>query len=87
MPHLSDRDVCIAVDTLFDAITQSFVRGEKVEIRGFGSFKIRRHNAREGKNPKTGEQVFIPTRRAILFKVGKDLGERIQSLSREPGPE
>lgn len=68
----------IAVDTLFDAMTQSFIRGEKVEIRGFGSFKIRRHHAREGKNPKTGEQVFILARRAILFKVGKALGDRIQ---------
>ena len=87
MPHLSDRAVRIAVDALFDAITQSFVRGEKVEIRGFGSFKIRRYHAREGKNPRTGEQVFILARRAILFKAGKELGERIQSGGRVAGPE
>lgn len=77
-PHLSDGDARLAVDALFEALSEALVRGEKIELRGFGSFRVKTYKAREGKNPMTGETVFIMTRRQVQFKVGKDLGERIQ---------
>ena len=77
-PQLGRDEAAIVILTLFSSMKEALVHGEKVEIRGFGSFKIRMHKAREGRNPKTGEQVFVTSRRTLLFRTGKALNERIQ---------
>ncbi len=83
-PQLGREEASIVVQTIFSSMKEALVHGEKVEIRGFGSFKIRTHKAREGRNPKTGKQVFVTSRRTLLFKTGKALNERIQR-GRSPG--
>lgn len=67
------------VDTVFDGITEALAKGEKVELRGFGSFRIRQRRARRGRNPKTGAIVAVPARRIPFFKVGKRLRERVNA--------
>ena len=75
--HLTRKDAEIIVDTIFDTMTDFLSRGEGIEIRGFGSFKVKQRRDRQGRNPKTGEQVRIPAKRMPFFKVGKGLKERI----------
>lgn len=66
-----------AVDEVFKAIGQALVRGERIEIRGFGVWTARRHRAKDGRNPKTGEPIAVPERRLPFFSAGKDISERI----------
>ena len=80
VPHLTRKDEEIIVDTIFDVMTDSLSRGEGIEIRGFGSFKVKQRRDRQGRNPKTGEQVQIPAKRMPHFKVGKELYERINKI-------
>ncbi|MEE9148545.1 MAG: HU family DNA-binding protein [Candidatus Tectomicrobia bacterium] len=68
-------DVLLAV--FLTSIIEALRRGEHVELRGFGSFRLRDCLPREGRNPKTGESVSIPAKRVPFFKVGKDLRERV----------
>ncbi len=68
-------DECIR--TVLDAIVNSLHRGEKVELRGFGSFRTRDRGPRIGRNPKTGESVEVPAKRVPYFKLGKDLKESL----------
>ena len=77
--NLSLKDAEIIVNTIFDGIAESLTKGDRVEIRGFGSFNVKNQAARQGRNPKTGEVVQIPAKRKASFKVGKDLSERINS--------
>jgi integration host factor subunit beta len=65
------------VNTIFDAMTDALRRGERIEIRGFGSFQVKVREARDGRNPKTGEMVNIPAKRTPFFKVGKELKEMV----------
>ncbi len=67
----------IIVNTVFDSIEEALVSGDKVEIRGFGSFTIRERLGREARNPKNGEVVSIPSKKTPFFKTGKDLKERV----------
>lgn len=67
----------IVVNTVFDSIEDALKSGDKVEIRGFGSFTIRERLGREARNPKSGEVVRIPSKRTPFFKTGKDLKERV----------
>jgi integration host factor subunit beta len=66
-----------AVDEVFKAMSQALVNGERIELRGFGSWKTKHHRARDGRNPKTGEPISVPERRQPFFSAGKDLSERI----------
>jgi len=75
--NFTKRDVEIIVDTIFENMTGSLAKGEKIEIRGFGSFKVKEHKARKGRNPKTGESIDIPSKKTPFFKVGKELKERV----------
>jgi len=75
--NFSRRDVEVIVDTLFDSMAQSLSRGDKVEIRGFGSFKIKERDGRQGRNPKSGENIFIDAKKVPFFKAGKEIRERI----------
>ncbi|MCX8022285.1 MAG: integration host factor subunit beta [Syntrophorhabdaceae bacterium] len=74
---LNQKVTKIAVDTIVDTIKQAITRGERVEIRGFGSFTIRHYKAYKGRNPKTGEMVDVKPKRLPYFKVGKELKEMI----------
>jgi integration host factor subunit beta len=76
-PHVSKKDTEIVVNTIFDSMTEALKKGERIEIRGFGSFQVKVREAREGRNPKTGEEVQIPAKRTPFFKVGKELKERV----------
>lgn len=75
--NLSKRDAGIVVQTLLDSIIESLKKGEKVELRGFGSFRIRSRSARQGRNPKSGEIVKVPAKKIPYFKPGKELRELI----------
>ncbi len=66
-----------AVNAIFDGMVEALQRGERIEIRGFGNFTVRRYRAYVGRNPKTGEKVDVPAKLMPFFKVGKDLRERI----------
>ncbi len=83
VPHISKKDTEVVVNTIFDAMTEALRRGSRIEIRDFGSFQVKIREAREGRNPKTGEEVRIPAKRTPFFKVGKELKERIDSAWRE----
>lgn len=71
--NLTKRQTEIIVNTVFDHIRDTLVKGEKLEIRGFGSFRIRERREREGRNPKTGETVRVPSKRVPFFKAGKEM--------------
>ncbi|HSR69442.1 MAG TPA: integration host factor subunit beta [Acidobacteriota bacterium] len=74
---LSKKDAEVIVQTVLDSIVHSLKSGEKVELRGFGSFRLRERASRQGRNPKTGEKVFVPAKKVPYFKPGKDLKELI----------
>ncbi|MFQ3582273.1 MAG: integration host factor subunit beta [Chloracidobacterium sp.] len=74
---LTKKDAEVVVDEVFAAIIESLNRGEKIELRGFGSFRIRQRNSRRGRNPKTGDAVDIPAKAVPYFKPGKELRELI----------
>lgn len=76
-PHLYMRDIEKIVDTIFDEITGALVRGDRVELRGFGAFSIKKRDARTGRNPRTGESVDVDAKRLPFFKTGKALRERL----------
>lgn len=76
---LSRKAAEIAVNTIFEEMTNAMKRGERIEIRGFGNFTIREYAAYTGRNPKTGAAVEVPAKRMPFFKIGKDLRERINS--------
>jgi integration host factor subunit beta len=78
-PHISKKDTEIVVNTIFDSMTEALKRGDRIEIRGFGSFQVKIREAREGRNPKTGEEVHIPAKRTPFFKVGKELKEMVDA--------
>ena len=75
--ELTKKDSEVIVDEVFKNIIQALNRGEKIELRGFGSFRVRQRDARRGRNPKTGEPVDIPAKRVPYFKPGKELKELI----------
>lgn len=75
--NISPKIAEIAVNTVFEAMTQALVKGEGIEIRGFGSFKVREYKGRTGNHPRTGTIIEIPSKRRPFFKVGKELRERI----------
>ena len=75
--QLTQRDAEQAVKTILDAIEDSLVRGQRIEIRGFGSFTITHRQPRLGRNPRSGESVHIPAKRVTHFKPGKALREAV----------
>jgi integration host factor subunit beta len=77
--NLTKKESETIANTVFDNITDALVKGDKVELRGFGSFRIRHRNARKGRNPKTGTGVSVPEKRVPFFKVGKRLREIVNT--------
>ncbi len=76
---LTRKESEMVVNIVFDAMSEALKQGEKVEIRGFGSFTIREREAREARNPKSGEIVRIPAKKTPFFKTGKELRERVNN--------
>ncbi len=76
-PGLTRRQVEVVVNTVLDGIKDALSREDKVEIRGFGSFRIRHRRAKEGRNPKTGETVQVPPKKVPFFKAGKEMREMV----------
>lgn len=77
--QLNKRESELIVNTIFDSIGGELVQGGRVEIRGFGSFTIRSRDAREARNPKSGDVVMIPEKKTPFFKTGKELRERVNN--------
>jgi len=77
--NLTKKETETIVNTIFDNITDALAKGDKVELRGFGSFRIRHRNSRKGRNPKTGSSVDVPQKRVPFFKVGKRLRELVNT--------
>ena len=77
--YLYPKDVYKIIDTLFNCVTKALKDGDRVELRGFGTFTTKLRNARIGRNPKTGDPVAIPQKKMPFFKMGKLMKERINS--------
>ncbi|MDJ0950794.1 MAG: integration host factor subunit beta [Alphaproteobacteria bacterium] len=76
-PHLYQRDVERIVTTIFDEISKALARGDRVELRGFGAFSVKRRAPRIGRNPRTGAAVRVAEKYVPFFKTGKELRERL----------
>ena len=79
--ELTKKHAELIVNTVFDSIVGSLRKGEKIELRGFGSFRIRQRGPRIGRNPKTGDRVQVPPKRIPYFKPGKELKELLNHNS------
>lgn len=77
--QLSQADTRLVVTTLLDAMTTALSSGERIEIRGFGSFSVAYRKARTGRNPATGESVQVPAKRVVRWKMGKELRDCLTS--------
>jgi integration host factor subunit beta len=85
--ELTKKDAERLVEIVFESIIETLNQGEKIELRGFGSFRVRERGARRGRNPKTGDPVNIPAKRVPYFKPGKELKELInEQNSKAPTP-
>ncbi len=78
-PHLTHREVDRLVNTIFETIAAALARGERIELRGFGSFTVKEQAPRVGRNPRTGEAVQVPAKLRPHFKSGKELRRRLNA--------
>jgi integration host factor subunit beta len=85
--ELTKKHSEVIVDTVFRSIVEALHRGEKIELRGFGSFRLRRREPRKGRNPKTGDRVDVPPKQVPYFKPGKELKELINRAVEPPASE
>jgi integration host factor beta subunit len=85
LPYMPLKDAEIIVDTVFESMVDALAQGDGIEIRGFGSLKVKDRREREGRNPRTGESVHIPAKRSPFFKIGKELHERINQAVASSG--
>jgi integration host factor subunit beta len=76
-PHLYQRDIEKIVNAILNEITEALVRGDRVELRGFGAFSVKRRDARPGRNPRTGAHVDVDEKAVPFFKTGKEMRERL----------
>ena len=83
-PQLVAKDADFTVKTLLDAMTDALIAGQRLEIRGFGSFATNSRPPRIGRNPKSGETVVVPGKRVPHFKAGKELRERVDAMVGQP---
>lgn len=80
-PRLYQREVERIVTTIFDVIAEALARGDRVELRGFGAFSVKRRDARVGRNPRTGEAVQVSEKFVPFFRTGKQLRDRLNTTS------
>ena len=78
-PHLYQRDVENIVNAILDTITDALARGDRVELRGFGAFSVKKRDARTGRNPRTGETVSVSEKVIPVFKTGKEMRVRLNT--------
>jgi integration host factor subunit beta len=76
IPH---REAAAITNTIIDTMTEALSKGESIEIRGFGSFVIKKYDSYEGRNPKTGKKIKVKPKKLPFFKVGKDLREQVNA--------
>jgi integration host factor subunit beta len=76
---LTRKQTEFVIETVFNSIKDALQKGEKIEIRGLGNFRLKTRNPRKARNPKTGESVDVPAKRVLHFKVGKELRELLNS--------
>ena len=79
-PHLSQRDVENVVNAIFDEIVAALACGDRVELRGFGTFAVNRHKSRAARNPGTGATVHVPEKAFVLFRPGHEMRKRINRV-------
>ncbi|TSE23918.1 HU family DNA-binding protein [Tepidimonas aquatica] len=85
-PQLTADDAQAAARTILEAMTEALARGQRIELRGFGSFAVVARNARLARNPRTGQAVAVPPRRTLHFKAGKALREAVDAAARSGTP-
>ena len=85
--EMSRKDSELIVETIFESIVKALRAAEKIEIRGFGSFRTRHREPRIGRNPKTGARVEVPSKKVPYFKPSKELKDLINAARSEPHPE
>ena len=78
-PTLYQRDIDKIIDTIFGEISDALVRGDRIELRGFGAFSVKERAARTGRNPRTGQSVEVDPKRMPFFKAGKGLKEKLNN--------
>ena len=76
-PQLTHQELERVVNGIFDELSTALARGDRAELRGFGAFSVRHRQARQGRNPRTGQSVFVPAKRTPFFKMGKGLKDRL----------
>lgn len=83
------KDSEVIVEAIFDSVLRALLGGDKIEIRGFGSFRTRERQPRVGRNPKTGARVEVPAKRIAYFKASKELKDLVnaESSGGQPGPQ
>ncbi|SRR5713101_2625410 len=86
MVELTRKDSEVVVDTIFDSIVHSLRSGDKIEVRGFGSFRTRQRKPRVGRNPKTGDRVDVPAKKIPFFKPSKELKDVVNSTQSQAQP-
>ena len=84
-PHLYLRDVENIVNAILDEVTEALARGDRVELRGFGAFSVKKREARLGRNPRTGDHVEVSEKFVPFFKTGKELRERLNENEEAKG--
>ena len=82
-PHLYQRDVENIVNAIFDTIADALARGDRVELRGFGAFSVKKRDARTGRNPRTGETVSVSEKVIPVFKTGKEMRIRLNEAAKD----
>ena|SRR5215471_6376536 len=87
MVELTRKDSEVVVDTIFDSIVHSLRSGDKIEIRGFGSFRTRQRKPRVGRNPKTGDRVDVPAKKIPFFKPSKELKDVVNQTQTPAQPQ
>jgi len=75
--EFAKKDADLLVNTFLDCVVQALHKGEGVELRGFGSFRLRDRRARQGRNPRSGQSIQVPPKRVVYFKLGKELRSRL----------
>jgi integration host factor beta subunit len=83
-PHLSRRDSEVIINAIFDSMVEALAQGDRIEIRGFGSFVVKHRRARQGRNPKSGALVSVAAKKVPFFKVGKELRLRVDGKPYDP---
>jgi integration host factor subunit beta len=79
--HMNQADIELLVEAVFGQIAAALARGQRVELRGFGAFSVKRREARTGRNPKTGEEVPVKAKTVLAFRVGRGLAARLNRVA------